>query len=117
MSEVNLEDDKNVYKNEFKVTNNGTLDGLISVIVEINENEFSDETLMYSIYDETGLLVENFLEGQKELIIAKDIVLKRESSKDLTLVIWIKDNGENQNIEMKKNLTGQVRIDALQKVK
>ena len=31
-------------------------------------------------------------------------------------LVWIKDNGKNQNIEMKKSLLGQIRVDASQKV-
>ena len=115
MEELNLEDNSNVYKNKFKVTNTGTLDGVLSIILEINKNEFSNETLMYSIYDEKGLLAEDFLEGQNEMIVANNILLEDGKTKDFVLVVWIKDNGENQNVEMKKSLIGQIRVDASQK--
>lgn len=116
MEEVDLEDETNVYKNNFKVTNTGSLDGLLSVILEINSNEFSNKTLMYSVYDETGLIAEDYLEGIDNMRVANNVLLKRNSTKNFTLVIWIKDNGENQNIEMKKSLIGQIRVDASQKV-
>ena len=115
MEEVNLEDNSNVYKNDFKVTNTGSLDGELSIVLEINVNEFSDQTLMYSIYDDAGLLAEDFLEGSNEIEIAKKVELLHESSKNFTLVIWLKENGENQNNEMKRNLVGQIRADASQK--
>ena len=116
MESVDLNDDTNIYKNNFRVTNTGTLAGVFSIILEINENEFSDKTLMYSIYDDNGLVIEDYLEGQDEIILAKKIVLERKVSKDYILVVWIKENGENQNIEMKKKLLGQIRVDASQKV-
>ena len=116
MEELNLEDNSNIYKNEFRVTNTGTLDGKLSIILEINVNEFSNETLMYSLYDDKGLITERFLEGKREITISNDIELEHESTKNFTLVIWLKENGEDQNKEMRKNLTGQIRVDASQKL-
>lgn len=115
MEKVRLDDDKNVYRNNFRVTNTGTLDSLLSVILEINENEFSNNTVMYSLYDDEGLLIEDFLEGSSEIILDSKILLKREDTKNFTLVIWLKESGENQNEEMRKNLIGQIRVDASQK--
>lgn len=113
--QILLDDESNLYKNKFKVTNTGTLDTFLSVVLEIKVNEFSNETLMYSLYDETGLIEENYLEGQNELILSKNVQLKREKEKDFVLIIWLKENGQNQNEEMKKNLIGQIRVDAYQK--
>lgn len=115
--EVNLESNTNVYKNNFRVTNSGTLDSLLSVILEINKNEFSNNTVMYSLYDGEELLIEDFLHGNSEIILDNKILLKREDTKNFTLVIWLKENGENQNEEMRKNLIGQIRVDASQKIK
>lgn len=116
MEDVDLEDESNVYKNNFRVTNTGTLDGLIAIVLELNVNEFSNDTLMYSIYDDEGLLVEDYLEGKNDIVIADKIALDKNSSKNFTLVVWIKENGENQNKEMRKNLVGKIRVDASQKV-
>ena len=117
VEELDLESNLNMYKNEFKVTNTGTLDSLLSVILEINVNEFSNETLMYSLYDDNGLILQDFLEGKNEITIAKNIVLENDTTKNFTLFIWLKENGENQNEEMRKNLVGQIRVDASQKLK
>lgn len=116
MEKVDLNDETNIYKNNFRVTNTGTLDGDFSLILEINENEFSNETLMYSIYDDNGLVTEDYIEGKEEFILAKKLSLEKKTGKDYILVIWIKESGMNQNIEMKKSLLGQIRVDASQKV-
>lgn len=116
VEELVLEDETNIYKNEFKVTNIGSLDSLLSIVLEINVNEFSNETLMYSLYDDEGLLAEDFLEGNKEIIINKNITLENNSTKNFALIVWLKENGENQNSEMRKNLIGQIRVDASQKI-
>lgn len=116
MEEVDLNDETNLYKNKFRVTNTGTLDGVFSLILEVNKNQFSNETLMYSIYDDDGLVIEDYIDGEEEFVLAKNLPLQKKTGKDYILVVWIKDNGKNQNIEMKKSLLGQIRVDASQKV-
>ena len=109
--------EKNVYKNNFRVKNSGSLDSVISIEVDIKENEFSNKTLKYSLYSgEENEVSEGYIEGKKTATIAKNIVLKNNENVDYTLIIWLAENGENQNAEMKKRLTGLIRVDAVQKI-
>ena len=48
--------------------------------------------------------------------VASNIELKNNTSGEFTLIIWIAENGENQNEEMKKRLTGSIQVDASQKI-
>lgn len=121
-----LDETHNVYKNNFKVTNTGSLDSVIEVFIDIKENQFSNKTLEYALYDEEGEEISTgYVEGRNSNSIANNIELKgykiNEDNKDYetktyTLLIWIRDNGENQNLEMKKILTGLIRVDAQQKI-
>lgn len=112
-----LETKQNVYKNHFKVKNTGSLDVLLEVIVEFYVNEFSNQTLMYALYNTNGdELSSGYLEGRKSTIVAKDVHLETNTEGDYVLLIWLKDNGENQNTEMRKVLTGTIRVDASQKL-
>ena len=111
-----LETNENVYKNNFKVTNTGSLDSLITVSIAINKNEFSNKTLSYSLYNGEGIEVETgYIEGENEAVIANNIILEHNTTVEYTLLIWIAENGENQNKEMKKTLTGLIKVDAAQK--
>lgn len=111
-----LETNDNVYKNNFKVTNTGSLDSLITVSIAINKNEFSNKTLSYSLYNGEGIEVETgYIEGENEAVIANNIILEHNTTVEYTLLIWIAENGENQNKEMKKTLTGLIKVDAAQK--
>ena len=47
----NFESEKNVYRNTFKVTNSGSLDSLLKIQIDINQNEFSNKTLKYILYN------------------------------------------------------------------
>lgn len=122
----NLDETHNVYKNNFKVTNTGSLDSVIEVFIDIKENQFSNKTLEYALYDEEGEEISTgYVEGRNSNSIANNIELKGYKinednkvyeTKTYTLLIWIRDNGENQNEEMKKILTGLIRVDAQQKI-
>lgn len=113
----NINTEKNVYKNKFRVTNTGSLDSLLTIKVDINKNEFSNKTLKYSLYNsEETEVAEGYIEGKSSSTIAGNITLKNNETENYTLMIWIAENGENQNQEMKKNLTGLIRVDANQKI-
>lgn len=107
----------NVYRNNFRVKNTGSLDSLISVVVEVNKNEFSNNTLMYALYNsEEEVVASGFLEGNKDILLSGNVELKSSNIEDFVLLIWIKESGEEQNSEMRKKFTGQIRVDAGQKI-
>lgn len=107
----------NVYRNNFRVKNTGSLDSVIEVYIELNNNEFSDKTLMYSLYDDEELVVASgYLEGTRDILLSGNIVLENNTTEEFVLIIWLKENGEEQNSEMRKSLTGQIKVDAAQKL-
>ncbi|MEE3343736.1 MAG: hypothetical protein VZS44_06580 [Bacilli bacterium] len=108
---------ENVYRNNFRVKNTGTLDSVISVFVDINKNEFSDEALMYKLFNsDQEELIKGTFSGTGEVEIASNVILESEKEVDYTLVVWLKETGDNQNEEMRKNLTGRIRVEANQKI-
>lgn len=113
--EPSFETEKNVYKNRFKATNKGSVDSTLTISILINNNDFSEDTLMYSLYnEEEEKIFDGLIEGQGLTQIASNIKLKNNTSCEFTLIIWIKDNGRDQNGEMKKRLTGLIQLDANQ---
>lgn len=112
-----ISEEKNVYKNNFRVKNTGSLDSLLQIKIDINRNEFSNKTLMYSLYDSSEEEISTgYIEGKAMSIIADNVYLKNNSTEEFVLVIWIKESGTNQNSEMKKILTGTIQVDASQKI-
>ncbi len=113
----NLSDTKNLYKNTFKVKNTGSLDSLLLITLDITNNEFSNQTLMYTLYNSNEEELSNgYVEGNEKTTIANNIYIKNSTEEQFYLVIWLKENGKNQNQEMRKNLTGLLRVDASQKI-
>lgn len=116
-TEPTLETIDNIYRNNFRVTNTGSLDSLIDIVVNVNKNEFSNETIMYSLYNENKEIINSgYMEGEDDIYLAKDIVLENSVTKEFILLVWLNENGELQNSEMKKNLMGRIKIDASQKL-
>lgn len=112
-----IDTEKNVYKNNFEVANTGSLDGEIEeIVIEINKNEFETRILKYSLYNKDKKEIsEGYIESNTKAIIAKNLELKSNETEEYTLLIWLEDNGEEQNEEMKKNFMGTIVVNATQK--
>lgn len=108
---------ENVYSNNFRVTNTGSLDSVLTILIDIKENQFSNNTLKYSLYNKDKIeLAEGYIEGKKTVTLANNIVLKNNTTEEYKLIVWIAETGENQNKEMKKTLSGVIQVDAAQKI-
>ena len=59
-TEPTLTDLDYAYSNTFSVTNTGTLDGKLSMKLEINENTFTNGAIKYVLYNSNGYNTDNF---------------------------------------------------------
>ena len=109
---------KNIYKNNFRVKNTGTLDSIIQINAIVSKNEFSDEMLYYKMYNsnEEELISGPISEGDGEKKLVENLELPAQAEEEYTLIIWLKENGKNQNREMKKTLSGLLEVNANQKI-
>lgn len=121
--EPTIETTKNVYKNNFKVTNTGSLDSRIEIRLVIDNNNFGENSLpgeapplKYSLYNSEEKIKTGWInkEGIKLETLADNIELTNNTTEEYTLLIWIDDNGENQNHEMDKKLEGRIEVKAMQ---
>ena len=107
----------NVYKNNFRVKNKGSLDSLLQIKIDITSNNFYGNELRYVIYNSNQEEVANgSIEGSNVNIIANSIYLKNNTTEEFTLMIWLQESGSNQNNQMKRNLIGTIEVDASQKI-
>ncbi len=112
-----IDSEDNVYKNNFRVKNSGSLDTLLQIKVNITSNSFSDNVLRYTLYQVDGQEVANgYIAGEKSSIIADNVYLKNNEVENFILMIWLQETGNNQNNQMKKTLTGTIQVDASQKI-
>ena len=78
---------------------------------------FSNDIILYKFFNDEGVEINNgVISGTGEFTVANNVILESQKEVEYTLVIWLKETGENQNEEMKKNLTGKITVDANQKI-
>lgn len=115
--EPNYEDTENVYVNNFSVTNNGTLDSILRVNLDLGENDFTENILMYKLFNsEQNLLIKGRITSNGAITIIDNIELPSMKSEDFRLLIWLNETGVEQNEDMKKSLTGAIAVEANQKI-
>ncbi len=115
--EPSYEDTENVYKNDFEVTNDGTLDSILTVNVVVNRNDFSDDVIQYKIFNSDGEeLNKGVVNGKGEIKLCDNLILEHDNTSKFTIVMWLKETGKLQNEEMRKVLTGTIKVDANQKI-
>lgn len=116
-NEPNLNTDKYIYKKRFSVKSDGTLDQTLDLYMTIKENNFTDGALKYVIYDSanTKIGIGNIPnEVNKKILMASDVYLKNNYTKEFTVLIWLQENNKNQDLEEGKTFIGGFEITANQ---
>ena len=106
ISEPNLNTKYSTYKKSFSISSsNSTLDQNFSIYIDITNNEFDNDALGFILYDANG----NRISSEK-VLLASNIELKTGENKSYTVLIWLQDNGKNQDYEQGKNFAGEFYI-------
>lgn len=104
-----------IYRNNFSVISKSTLDQTITVSLNINTNEFSKESLKYSLYNSKGVKIGlGYVPQSGNINIIANTFLGRNDTCDYTLLIWLDNKNYNQNEEQGKMITGTLKVDAVQ---
>lgn len=115
INEPTLKTNLSVYKKEFSVSSSGTLDQTLDIYLTINNNEFTNNALMFSIYDsQENKLATGHIPTEGKILMKSGIPLKSTETKNFTVLIWLQNNNENQNHEEGKTFVGGFDITATQ---
>ena len=107
-----------VYINEFEVESVGTLDQNIDIYMEVLDNEFANNTIKYKLFDDNGNAVSTgYVNGTNNIKIANSKYLGHGKKQKYTVMLWIQENGENQDDEKGKNLKITLSVNAIQTIK
>ena len=108
---------RNVYRNNFKITNSGSLDGVMKVDIDVDVNQFSDKTLKYIVYNLSGdELSEGYIDGTNDIRILDNFFIAGNSTEEFILIVWLNENYHDQNTEMTRSFTGAIKVDASQNI-
>ncbi|MBQ2872979.1 MAG: hypothetical protein IJE89_03160 [Bacilli bacterium] len=107
---------QDVYRNTFSVASSGTLDQMISIELEVTNNEFNDGSIRYIIYNDKGIEIArgNVPQEEGKVILASNMFLEAVATAKYTLIIWLDNKNYNQNAEMGKTITGKLNIHSKQ---
>ena len=115
INEPGLNDELYVYKKNFSITSDGTLDQNMDIYIDITNNEFVQNHLMYALYEQNGNKVaSNAIPKEGKVLLASNVFLKSGETKSYTVILWLKETGENQNIQQDCHFTGKFDIIAQQ---
>lgn len=113
--EPSLGENYAVYTKRFAVSSSGTLDQTLDIYIKVTKNEFLNNNLKFALYNSNGSKISSgsIPSSGKVLLVSGDI-LKINSTNSYTVVIWLNDDGTNQNYEMSNSFVGGFSIDAQQ---
>lgn len=115
ISEPDLNTKYSVYKKKFSVKSTGSLDQTLDIYMFVTDNDFNDNILGYSLYDSSGKkLSKGNVPKSGKILLDSGIYLKSNERKEFTVLIWLNDNGKNQDYEMGNSFKGGFDITASQ---
>lgn len=105
----------NVYRNSFTVASSGTLEQAISIELDVANNEFSENTIKYIIFNENGKkIATGNVPKTGTATLVSDMYLEPTGKAKYTLIIWLNNTNYIQNEEMGKTITGKLNIHSRQ---
>ena len=112
ISEPNLNTKYSTYKKSFSITSsNSTLDQNFSIYIDVTNNEFDNNALGFILYDANGNRISSGnIPSSGKVLLASNLELKTGENKSYTVLIWLQDNGKNQDYEQGKNFSGEFYI-------
>lgn len=112
ISEPNLNTKYSTYKKSFSISSsNSTLDQNFSIYIDVTNNEFDNDALGFILYDANGNRISSGnIHSSGKVLLASNLELKTGENKSYTVLIWLQDNGKNQDYEQGKNFSGEFYI-------
>ena len=114
ISEPEFNNTKNVYRKKFGIRTEGTLEQLVSVDFQVTNTEFNNNSIKYALYTSEGRkLATGYINGGVNNL-TKNLYFKPTELKEYVLILWLDENGNDQNEEQNKKLAGTIIIDSVQ---
>ena len=117
IQEPTLNTKYSVYRKEFAVSSDGTLDQTLDMYMTVTKNEFSNNALMFALYDSTNRKIATGhipSETGSKVLMKSGVYLKNNTTENFKVLIWLQENGQNQDYEEGKIFMGGFDITATQ---
>ena len=115
INEPNLNTKYSTYKKSFSVSNNGTLEQIYNIYIDVTKNEFDNNALYFALYDSNNKKIsKGAIPNSGRVLLASNINLKSGKTNNYTTLIWLQENNNNQDYEQGNTFVGGFYIAAEQ---
>lgn len=115
ITEPTLNSKYSVYKKKFSVSSKGTLAQNLDLYINVTENKFTDRALGFALYDEYGnKLSVGSIPKTGSVLMDSGLYLDSGAKRSFTVLIWLKENYQNQDYEQGRTFIGGFDITATQ---
>ena len=115
MKTANYNTYDNVYRNTFEIQSTGTLDQTIAIDLEIQSNDFNENSLKYIIYSNEGKqLGTGYVPKTGNINLVNNVFLGHGETARYTIIIWWYSTNSNQTSEIGSVITGKINAEAKQ---
>lgn len=114
MHEPSFNETRNIYKKKFSVNSKGTLEQNVSISFEVSKNEFSTNSIKYSLYNYNGTKLSSGYVNNGLVTLVDNQYFKENETRDYILIIWLEENSKDQTKEQGKMLSGTIVVQSKQ---
>lgn len=115
IDEPSIDSVYSVYKKNFSVESDGTLDQNLDIYINVTKNGFTNNSLKFSLYDSNNnKIATGSIPSSGEVLMISNDYLKSGSTNYYTVLIWLQENNMNQDHEQNKVFIGGFDITANQ---
>lgn len=112
--EPNFNSTKDVYRNRFTVSTDGTLEQNVEIGFDITKSEFSSDMIRYALYNSDGTMISTGYLNEGYVVMAKNLYFKPIESREFEMFIWLESKSFAQGEEQGKKLFGKILINSKQ---
>lgn len=105
---------KNIYRNKFYVSSDGTLEQTVQIGFNVIKNQFSDDMIKYKLYTENGEEVSTGYINQGFTVLVDNLYFEPVESRAYILLLWLEEKPFDQTQEMENKLSGRIIINSKQ---
>lgn len=114
IQEPSFEETKQVYKTSFTVSSEGTLEQNVSINFQVAKNEFTNNTIKFALYSDSGNKISTGFLNEGLVILADNLYFDKIETRKYVLIIWLQESPDDQSTEQGNKLSGRIVISSKQ---
>jgi len=111
--EPDFDEKEKIYKTNFSIATEGTLEQTVQIGFKISKNEFNDDMIRYALYSNDGKKLSTGYLNQGIVVLLDNIYFKEKEEREYVFIIWLEEKSYEQQ-EQGKKLTGSFVINSKQ---